>query len=347
MTTSVAHASGQIDLTPLNNVPRLLLEVPLRPVQGTRFQPTGFPDLGPATYDAVQRRADGSMERVSMLLVESAQSMANRLESVCWNEAAGDWKAPLHGLPYVKVIDKTGKVVTTSVLEAHRLNSPYILESKDKSFFNKLKTELGADGEGKVDTRLLARTLLRYDVNALLHGIFLAKKELAGGRYRLSRALSSFVEASHVSVAASGGVKRDDVSPSGDAKSGFGHVPFHRDEFSGPVVAYFNLDLAQIRGYGFDPEVERLLIGLALYKIRAVLHEGLRFRTACDLEVAGDDEQIVASRPAGFVLPTLAELEKALPEWIRAAAGQFASPAITPVVYEANEKAKKASKEEE
>lgn len=347
MTMSLAHSSGQIDLTPLNNVPRLLLEVPLRPVQGTRFQPTGFPDLGPATYDAVQRSDDGAMERVSMLLVESAQSMANRLEAVCWNDAAGDWKAPLQGLPYVRVVDKTGKVVTTSVLEAHRLNSPYILESKDKAFFDRLKTELGAEGEGKVDTRLLARTLLRYDVNALLHGVFLAKKELAGGRYRLPRALSSFVEASHVSVAASGGVKRDDVSPSGDAKSGFGHVPFHRDEFSGAIVAYFNLDLAQIRGYGFDPEVQRLLIGLALYKIRAALREGLRFRTACDLEVDGDEDAIAARRPTGWKLPTLAELEKAMPEWISAAAGHFASPAVTAVVFEANEKAKKAPKDEE
>lgn len=347
MTMSIAHASGHIDLTPLNHVPRLLLEVPLRPVQGTRFQPTGFPDLGPATYDAVHRRDDGSMERVSMLLVESAQSMANRLEGVCWNEAVGDWKAPLQGLPYVRVVDKAGKIVTTSVLEAHRLNSPYILESKDKSFFNQLKTELGADGEGKVDVRLLAHILLRYDVNALLHGVFLAKKELAGGRYRLPRALSSFVEASHVSVAASGGVKRDDVAPSGDAKSGFGHVPFHRDEFSGSIVAYFNLDLAQIRGYGFDPEVERLLVGLALYKIRAVLHEGLRFRTACDLEVAVDEASIVARRPEGWKLPTLSELETAMPQWIPAAAGLFASPVVTQVVYEANEKAKKAAKEEE
>lgn len=347
MTMSVAQVSGHIDLTPLNKAPRLLLEVPLRPVQGTRFQPTGFPDLGPATYDAVQRRDDGSMERVSMLLVESAQSMANRLETVCWNDAAGDWKPALQGLPYVRVVDKSGKEVTTSVLEAHRLNSPYILESKDKSFFDRLKTELGAEGEGKVDVRLLARTLLRYDVNALLHGIFLAKKELAGGRYRLPRALSSFVEASNVSVAASGGVKRDDVSPSGDAKSGFGHVPFHRDEFSGTIIAYFNLDLAQIRGYGFDPAVEQLLVALALYKIRAVLHEGLRFRTACDLEVDGDEASLVARRPQGWKLPTLAELEKALPELICAAAGQFATPAVTQVVYEANEKAKKASKEEE
>lgn len=34
----------------LAHSPRLLLEVPLKPVQGSRFQPTAFPDLGAAVY---------------------------------------------------------------------------------------------------------------------------------------------------------------------------------------------------------------------------------------------------------------------------------------------------------
>ena len=61
-----------IDLTSLANEPRLLLEARLRPVQGTRFQPTGFPNLGHAVYDS----PNGTGQTV---LVESAQSMANRL----------------------------------------------------------------------------------------------------------------------------------------------------------------------------------------------------------------------------------------------------------------------------
>jgi CRISPR-associated protein Csb1 len=36
-----------------------------------------------------------------MLLVESAQSMANRLEAVCWDTVADDWVTPLKGLPVV------------------------------------------------------------------------------------------------------------------------------------------------------------------------------------------------------------------------------------------------------
>ena len=52
-----------IDLTPLENVHRLLFEIPLVPVQGRRFQPTGFPGLGAATFQS----AEGTC-----LLVESA-----------------------------------------------------------------------------------------------------------------------------------------------------------------------------------------------------------------------------------------------------------------------------------
>src|SRR5690606_18429274 len=108
----------------LNNVPRLLVEARLVPLQGQRFQPTGFPDLGAAQFEA----ADGSH-----LLVESAQSMANRMEAICWNEAANDLIEPLTGLSYVRV-EKDGKYLTSSVMEAHRINSPYILESGDKNF---------------------------------------------------------------------------------------------------------------------------------------------------------------------------------------------------------------------
>jgi hypothetical protein len=65
---------------------------------------------------------------------------------------------------------------------------------------------------------------------SLIHGVFLAKKDLAGGRLRIARALSAFIEASGVNIAASGGVKNDHVNPSGDTKSGFGNVPFSRDD---------------------------------------------------------------------------------------------------------------------
>lgn len=312
-----------MNLTALKDQPRLLLQAALKPIQGTRFQPTGFPDLGAATYDGPDGR--------KMLLVESAQSMANRLEAVCWDVVADDWLTPLKGLPVVKVKDKAGKSLTNSVLEAHRLNSPYILEGKDKSFLDTLKSELAIAEKGIVDIKKLTATLLKYDTNALLHGVFLAKKEIAGGRMRLPRALTAFIEAEGVTVAASGGVKNDAVDPSGDTAKGFGNVPFHRDEYCGSITAFFNLDLALIRGFGLGADVEAMLIAIALFKIQRLLRDGLRLRTACDLEVVGD---LVVQRPKDFSVPSLVELEKALPDLIKKAAGGFAKPSATDLTFE-------------
>jgi CRISPR-associated protein Csb1 len=315
-----------LDLSSLSDHPRLLLEARLQPLQGTRFQPTGFPDLGAATY----KGPDGSSD---MLLVESAQSMANRLEVVCWDEGADDWVEPLRGLPVVKVIDSDGVPLTNSVLEAHRLNSPYILEGKDQSVLNMLKEELAEMEEGMVDIGQLARTLIRVDTNAALHGVFLAKKDLAGGRLRLPRALSAFIEAEDIGVAASGGVKNDRVNPSGDTSKGFGNVPFGRDEYVSPkITAYFNLDLAQIRGFGLPDSAESLLVALALFKIRRFLRTGMRLRTACDLEAV----ELIVTRPDAFEIPTEEKLAAALPGLIAqvaAADGLFNDPPVTTVTY--------------
>ncbi len=109
-----------IDYNRLKDTPRLLMEVKLKPLQGHRFQPAGFADLGPARYTL----PDGT----EMLLVESAQSVANRMELACWDNAADDLIDGLKGLPYIRV-KKPGNngALTNSVLESHRINSPYIL----------------------------------------------------------------------------------------------------------------------------------------------------------------------------------------------------------------------------
>jgi len=286
----------------LKNAHRVLFNIPLRPIQGERFQPTGFPSLGAATYQTRNGRS---------LLVESAQSMANRLETVIWDAASQAPVAAAAGLSYIRV-ERKGGFLTSSILESHRINSPYLLESKrDKTFFNELKAALGGLEEGPINRRLLAQTLFKYDANALIHGVFLAKKDLAGGRLRIARALSAFIEADGIEVAASGGVKNDHVNPQGDTKTGFGNVPFSRDEYTARTITlYVNLDLDQIRGYGLDDNATRLLIVLALYKVRALLSGALRLRTACDLEPATLD--VTAERPDGFALPSLDTLETEL-----------------------------------
>lgn len=289
------------DITPLASVTKLLFAIDLRPLQGSRFQPTGFPSLGAATFQTKQGTS---------LLVESPQSMANRLENTSWDDVAQKPKAALDGISYVRV-ERHGKYLTSSITEAHRLNSPYMLAGSDKSFEATLKSEFAVLDEGPIDRRLLAKTLLKFDIGSLLHGVFLAKKELAGGRLRVARALSAFIEAERVQQAVSGGVKNDAINPSGSAKDGFGNVPFSREEYTAEKITLFvNIDLAQIRGYGLGADVEQLLILLALFKLRALLDGDLRLRTACDF--VGTAESIIATKPVGFTLPSATDLAEGL-----------------------------------
>jgi CRISPR-associated protein Csb1 len=316
--------------------PRLLLQADLIPVQGTRFQPTGFPDVGAGVYTL----PNGNEQ----LLVESTQSIANRLEAVCWDEVDEDLVSPLRGLSYVRVNDVDGNLLTTSIQESHRLNSAYIQKSALQAT---LEEELG--GDANAARRNLIRVLAKYDIGCLLHGGFFPKMTAAGSP-RLLRALSGFIEAERVGRVNTGGVKNDrvqagkDVESGKTAEEGFGNVPFHRTEFVAQnITAYFNIDLDQLRGYRLGAETERLLLALALYKVQRFLVSGLRLRTACDLSVSS----LVVKAPAGFTIPSVTELEAALPALIQAAKSHFADPPTTVATFTGEKKQKegKAKKE--
>lgn len=346
----------------LGTTPRLLVEAPLKPVLGTRIQPTGFPDLGPALYDA----PDENGASVPTLLVESAQSMANRLEAICWDEAAEDVDSELQGVPYVKVKLAglgDGTSTTCSLLEFHRLNSPYIMSGQTKdgrTFAEVVTSELGlatkpkkadknkgddtasdgdgADVAGVINLRRLAQVCFKYDPNSLVHGIFLEK---IAGRLRHPRALSAFIEATGVDRADSGGVKFDRVLPKPkvagvDAKGGYGNVPFHRTEFTArSIVAYFSLDLSQLRGYGLSADATELLVALSLWKIRKFLDAPMRLRTACDLEVDSQAGGARCKAPDGFKLPSAGELSERLRGLLEKCQPLFAAPAVTELTWSA------------
>jgi len=367
----------------LATAPRILIEAALKPVAGTRLQPTGFPDLGPALYDA----PNGEGGTVPTLLLESAQSMANRLEAVCWDEAADDLAKELTGLPFIKVKLAglgDGNDTTSSLLEFHRLNSPYIMTAATTEaiafkqrpggadlafpagtpFADVLKPQLGLamtagkkgagkakatdtpaeeggdkerdDVAGVVNLRKLAAVCFKYDPNSLVHGVFLEK---IAGRLRHARALSSFIEATGVGRADSGGVKFDRALPKPkvagvDAKGGYGNVPFHRTEFTAKsITAYFTIDLAQIRGYGLPAEAAELLEVLSLWKIRRFLDSNMRLRTACELEIDEKAGSIQGKRPSGFELPSADELGTKLTGLIKKCEQHFANPAVTVLTW--------------
>lgn len=321
----------------INSEPRILIEAALRPIQGERFQPTGFPDLGAATFETPDGRTH--------LLVESPQSIANRLELMCWDEARGDLVEVLRGLPYVKVrvISRQGEPIgeTSSILEAHRLNSPYILNDEAPEFKQRLgelagiQARQGSKGKkgntgakatspiGPLDRRRLAAAALRFDPGSVLHGCFVEKLD---GRARLTRVLSGFIEAEDVRPVISGGVKNDRIDPSGPTESGYGNVPYTRVEYvARRITAYFNLDLALLRAYGLPEPATELLVVLGLWKITRFLEEGLRLRTACDLTLTG----VHVTRPEGMMLPSSREFEPELRRLIRECQPHFANPPVT------------------
>jgi CRISPR-associated protein Csb1 len=322
-----------IDYTKLQNSSRLLMEAQLRPLQGDRFQPTGFPDLGPGRYMCPARKdkqgaPDG--HSTEMLLVESAQSVANRLELACWDEGTNDLISELRGLPYV-LVKTDGRKLTNSILEAHRINSEYVMESKldDERFKSILARELNHSKRLPIDRAAMVHTLFRRDPNSLLHGAFL---EEIDGRYRVTRAISGFIEASDVSAVQSGGVKINRIEPS--LKGGKGNVPYPRTEFvAAAIKSFFNVDLALLRTYGKilgNEDAVDLMISLALLKVRRFLSSGLRLRTACYFD-GGDN--LHATEPVGFMIPNEKELLDDCARLIPICAQLFASPAITEVVW--------------
>lgn len=301
---------------------RILLEAPLKPLQGDRFQPTGFADLGAATYEL----PDGTR----MLLVESAQSMANRLEKVCLAQDGVSLAKELEGLPYVEVQmsgDSTAR--TSSLAEAHRLNSPFIL--KADGFESVFEKAVGFEDGKAIDWAGVAKGLFKLDPCSLIHGIFMAN--FGDGRIKLARALTSFVEGRDVREVSSGGVKNNPIDPSGKlqvigySEKVYSNVPYHRTEYvAGQITASFAVDVELLRSYRLDDAATRLLIGLALYKIRCFLDGGMRLRTACDLVLMGD---VHVTTPAGETLPAKDALLKEVQAGIKRCSGSFASPPVT------------------
>jgi CRISPR-associated protein Csb1 len=308
----------------LHNAPRLLMSLILKPVQGDRFQPTGFADLGAAVYE----RADGKR----MLLVESPQSMANRLEHTCL-DAGPRLAAALDGLPYV-LVRLTGETntETSSLIEAHRLNSPYIIS--DPAFQAKFMERSGYAQGTPLNWSQIAAALFWFDPNSLLHGVFMAN--LADGRIKAPRMLSSFIEAEDIREAGLGGVKNNPIDPTGKLrtkdfdKDVYGNVPYHRTEYTASrLIAYFNFDFSLLKGYGLPPESQQLLTCLGLYKIRRFLSSGLRLRTACDLMLV--NQNVSVESPDGWTLPDEASLLRSLKDSIQLCSKNrlFAVPAVT------------------
>lgn len=294
---------------------RTVIKADLAPIVGSRFQPTGFPDLGAAEFAG----PDGT----ESLLVESAQSMANRMEATTWDDSRADQAEELAALPYLRIEDQTGEFLSSSRVEAHRLASAYVMDGYVGTEVGEdwMRDRLGLLSGRPLDYRALARGCFQLDPLSLIHGVFFARKGTKNKPWpwqpKVARAVTSFVEAYGVRAAVSGGVKRDSINneaKAGATSEGRGMVPYHRVEYTAErITGYFTIDHAQFRSYGLSESATALLEALADFEIGTLLDGGLRLRTACDLEVRDVDGERpdaleAASRIAKLAAECSAEL---------------------------------------
>jgi CRISPR-associated protein Csb1 len=197
-----------------------------------------------------------------------------------------------------------------------------------------------------INWKKMGETLFYFDINSLLHGTFLSNLK-DGGRFRVPRIMSGFIEAENVKRVLSGGVKNSSLNdPSGEVvveghekDKVYTSVPYTRTEFTAESIsAYFNIDLSLIYGYRMNRVASNLLISLALYKIVTLLKNGLRPRTACDLIV----KKTTVTYPEAFELPSqkelLEEVKKNIMECRKQ--GLFPDPPVTVVKTKVQVKAK-------
>jgi len=296
----------------LPEAPRLVLDAQLQPIVGSSFQPTGFANLGAAEFT----RPGGQ----PALLVESVQSMANRLEEVGTEPATREPIALLRDLPWIAVRGADGGLLTSSRLEPHRLASVYVREARidGEAGIDWLVARLGLRPKTPLSMPEIYRTIFQLDPLCLLHGVFFSDKKFSGNP-KVRRVSTAVIEAHGVAPVVSGGLKRDDVqfttSEQAGAEEGYGFVPFSRTEYvADEIVLSASLDLHQIRGYGLGGAETRLLSLLAAWELATLLERPLRLRTACDLELTS----LRVRKPDGFVLPSAADLTAAVADAIAA-----------------------------
>lgn len=298
-------------LAPLKGESRLVLDADLAPIVGSTIQPTGFANLGAATFERAGQPPS--------LLVESVQSLINHLESLGWDDAAHTPVPLLAQLPYLAVHHaEDDAYLTSSRTEPHRLAAAYVRDSTidGQKGTDWLTDRLGLSAGRPLDWRAIYSAIFQLDPLCLLHGAFFSDKAFHGNP-KVRRAITLVVEAHDVREAVSGGLKRDDVAFKVDkatgqgAEEGYGFVPFGRTEYTaGQIVLSAVVDLSQIRGYGLPQPATELLTLIALWELRGLLDAPLRLRTRCDLEVTG----VTVRRPDGAELPSLSALQSAIAE---------------------------------
>lgn len=270
-TDSGAGQTGSL-LEPLYSQDHVLITATLELANGHFLQPTGFPDIGACIY----RDKDGRR----WCLVESEQSMANRLEAVCMKDP-GVWIDELKGLPVIAVRDSEGDLLTTNLCEPHRCASSYVLEAAmndgrtmKQVFESKLGLKQGGDS-WPLDKRVeLEKIIFGLDPGALLHGFQFVQWKFVG--LRQVRLLHARIEAELADEPEVhyGMVKWDAIEPESarEERANKGQsIAAKTRVVPKNIVASFEIDVLGLKSLAFDDTQKRFLLSLALWKIGAFL----------------------------------------------------------------------------
>lgn len=250
---------------------RVIITAQLSLANGAFLQPTGFPDIGSCIYTD----ADGKKR----CLIESEQSMANRLEAVCM-KAPGYWVDELNYLPVIEV-RANGTLLATNLTEPHRIASSYVLESQlngsDVRSTLETKLELGNGGSTwPLDKRdALEKLIFALDPGALLHGFQFVQWKFVG--LRQTRLLSARLECelAEEPEVQYGMVKFDLIDPGAQAEGTNKGQSIAAKSRVVPakngITATFDIDLLGLKNLSLGDEEKRFLLALALWKIGAFL----------------------------------------------------------------------------
>jgi CRISPR-associated protein Csb1 len=273
MSAQAANHPAQDLLGTLFAEDRVLITASLKLTNGRFLQPTGFPDIGACVYRDKEGRR--------WCLVESEQSMANRLEAVCM-KPPGVWVDELKGLPVIAVYDGNGNgnLLTTNLTEPHRIASSYVLEGKvnGNQVLRNIAEKLGLLNAGDfwpLDKRAeLEKLVFALDPAALLHGFQFVQWKFVGLRQtrllhgRLEAELADEPEVHY------GMVKWDAIEPEStrEERANKGQSIAAKSRIvPREITAWFEIDMLGLRNLTLADDQKKFLLGLALWKIGAFL----------------------------------------------------------------------------
>jgi len=289
---------------------RIFITAELEPSNSDpRIQPTGFPDIGPVLYP------DPAEKNGLICLIESEASMANWLESVCFEplrKHEGILKDAFNGLPYLRA-EKSGELKTSSTLDGHRFASDFLAKCTanfgggDKTLAQHIRDSLVMTDGGK--TMPIANVpnvfplVLGFDTMSLIHGFQISNEQISFVGLRLPRALSASVIGLGCERISVPGVKFN----AGQLESESGQAIFQKARITAKKIeTRFSIDVGLLTSLRLDaPGTNgtpgphqavrvQLLLAIALWKVAAfldLLSVELSLRTECKLRLKRDEKK--------------------------------------------------------